>query len=50
MSLSIAGAQKTGHVDDKNVANKTLSHTPVTILDIVFAVAGAIKKKISPNR
>ena len=45
MSRSIAGAQITGAVQDRNVANKMLSHKPVAIFEIVFAVAGAIRIK-----
>tara|TARA_B100000579_G_scaffold394077_1_gene371186 strand:+ start:1135 stop:1284 length:150 start_codon:yes stop_codon:yes gene_type:complete len=41
----MAGAQNTGHLEDKKVASKTLSHIPFAILDIVFADAGEIRNK-----
>ena len=45
MSKSIAGAKKTGHLDDKYVAIKKLSELELTILEIVLAETGAINIK-----
>ena len=44
MSKSIAGAKYTGHFEDKYVASNKLSALAEAILEIVFDVAGAIKK------
>ena len=49
ISKSIAGAINTGHFDDKKTESNKLSQLPKAILEIVFAVTGAIIKKSAHN-
>ncbi len=45
ISLSIAGAIRTGHLAERTIVVKTSSPTPAAIFPIIFAVAGAIRNR-----